>query len=894
MPSREQQLRDRARLVQSLARMPQAMRDRQQWLLWRLIPKPKGKPAKVPFYMSGEPRGWPNGKPADGKPTETQPQVEQGDELDRAALVTFGEVMEAIERNLYWAGIGFAFLPGDGLVGVDIDGAIDAESGEVSEICAKVLAMCPGYAERSVSGTGVHIIMAGELESFKSDAIGLEVYCSRQFFTCTGQHWGDSADEPVAIDVEAMATMRTWCEEANERSRDEKRALREAEQLRQAAADGQPVKPKASPKPRARAVQTGDAGDDFRRINDEALTCLDRWVPVVFPGIKPWRDGYRITSKELGRDLQEDLQLLPAGIMDFGEETGKSPVDVVMERRGLSAHEALLWLASCIGQPIEEKRRRSDAPAPARRPEPPDEGEPAAGPAPRGRSPLPPAGAATAPADTGGQEDEEEDDPAPARGKGSAKARPKKLPPHLLENLKVLRERFAYQYGSEMAWDLERREAIKIAHLRYTFGKDAVNVWMASPDRRVIYLEDIVFEPGQELPEDQLNLFAGLPVEPVEGDCAVMVELLTHLCSTSRARATGSVPELGVEEIVDWVLSWCALPLQRIGSKMDTALVFHGPQGTGKNLFFDVLRDLYGAYGVMVGQTELEDKYNTWLSRRMLIVGDEVVSRQEMYHVKNRLKWIITQETKIPIRAMHMDTRWESNHANLVFLSNESQPLALEQGDRRFLVIYTPTAEDGDLYARVRAFLKDGGAAKFLHFLMHYPLDGFSRHTKPPLTEAKASLIERGLKPGERFMHEWIAGYLDLPMGVCSVEQLYRGFRRWADSTGERFWPKQAEFTLDAERFVGERIERDDDGRRLDPLLSKKVVQIPNEGGGRTCARIWIPRGCENREPDLVTGRMVTEGAWAASCIDAFEQRLRRFMHRGRFADGAPEPPDGN
>lgn len=426
---------------------------------------------------------------------------------------------------------------------------------------------------------------------------------------------------------------------------------------------------------------------------------------------------------------------------------------------------------------------------------------------------------------------------------------------------------FVLIYPTDTVWDEETRSIVKINALRLAFGSDTVKVWLADKERRrMVHVDNLVFEPGQDLGPDYINLFDGLPTEPEEGDCAVMIELLHYLCSTSDA------PGLGPEDIADWVLRWCALPLQRPGAKLDTALVFHGPQGTGKNLFFDVLRDLYGEYGVMVGQTEIEDKYNTWLSRRLLIVGDEVVSRQEMYHAKNRLKWIVTQKTKIPIRAMHQDTRWESNHANLVFLSNEPQPLALEDGDRRYCVVYTPTKHLGDLYQRVSEFLEAGGAAKFLHFLLNLDLQDFNEHSKPPLTVAKQTLIELGFKPSERFIHEWLEGFLPLPMRVCSVEQLYSAFKRWAHVNGERYPPKQAEFTLQAKRFVSERPEVGPDGERLDPVLDCKVVQArQGPGVARKSLRCWIPRGCA--PPD---GQSI--GLWAGESIDSFESVVRGFL----------------
>lgn len=469
-------------------------------------------------------------------------------------------------------------------------------------------------------------------------------------------------------------------------------------------------------------------------------------------------------------------------------------------------------------------------------------------------------------------------EPAGAAGGGEGKrpaARKKRSPTMDSGNLERLWS-FAYEYGSDIAWDCDRLKPYKISGLRHTFGHDVVKFWMASPRRRMVYAEHVVFEPGAALAPEWLNLFSGLPSAPEPGDCSVMLELLHHLCSASYG------PDgIGPEEIADWVLRWCAYPLQHLGEKLDTALVFHGPQGTGKNLFFDVLRDLYGDYGVMVGQTEIEDKYNAWLSRRMLIVGDEVVSRQEMYHAKNRLKWIITQRTKIPIRAMQMDTRWESNHANLVFLSNENQPLALEEGDRRFLVVYTPKAERGDLYQRVRTFLENGGAAKWLNHLLTIPLEGFTPHSKPLMTAAKTSLIEAGYDPSQRFAHEWLSGLLPLPMRVCSAEQLYRAARRWADQNGERFLPQQAKFTTTVNRLVSERDRLDANGRLLPPQLDYKVVQLKvnSEGGaGRKAVRCWIPEGC--RPP-----QGVTEGEWAAEAVQSFEKDLADFLRHDRRSE---------
>lgn len=473
-----------------------------------------------------------------------------------------------------------------------------------------------------------------------------------------------------------------------------------------------------------------------------------------------------------------------------------------------------------------------------------------------------------------------------AQGKPPDKAAGKKEKKVDWGRYRYLVENFVLIYPTDTAWDRVKRKHVKISNMAHMYGADYVRMWKASADRKSIDEEQLVFDPTLQCGSEAINLYDGFAIEPVgckDSEVQVMLQLLRHLCARCDEEAVSS------DEVMHWVLRWLALPFQKAGAKMATALVFHGPQGTGKNLFFDSVRDMYGKYGVMVGQTEIEEKYNGWLSAKQMIICNEVVSRAELYHNKNRLKWVIDAQ-KIPIRTMHTDTRWESNHANLVFLSNENRPLLLEVGDRRHLVVYTPTPEDGDLYDRVRAFLADGGAAKFMDYLMRYPLDGFHEHTKPLMTRAKEELIELSMAPEQRFMTEWMAGYLNLPLQVCSAEQLYKAFRRWCDSAGEKYPPPQMAFTTAAKRWAMEQIEKDASGVRQPPCLQYKVIslKLAEQDGdgpvsGRKAVRCWLPRG---------TGPLngVSEGEWAAQSVKAFELALSRFMSRGSDSDAPPSP----
>ncbi len=906
--SREAALAERRASVERLrAAMPLAMRERRQWLLWRFMPRPgAAKPPKVPFYACGQLRGWPKGKPRDGKPTDAQPQVPQGHELDRAQLVPLDEAIAAYLRRPDWSGIGFAFLPGDGLIGVDIDHAVD-EQGAPSDLCRQVVEMCASYTEMSPSGRGVHIIVAGETKTFKDDAIGLEVYCNAQYFTCTGlppgAGWPATPAEVQPIDPTVLAYLRELVTESQQRQADAKQAAALAKlataALPEADAPPAPAPPASLPRtptqgmrpPAPVPVGAVSGGDDFKRVNDAAMASLPIWVPRLFADAKPWRSGYRITSKVLGRDLQEDLAIQADGIVDFGvKDMGdarkgkRSPVDLVMEwgsRVGVPAAkpvDAMTWLAEVLGVQLTPPPRRA--------------------PPPRAEKQLPPAPAPDSPGRNArrsapeqgkgaDQPGEEFDDASGAEeGGGRTDGKGKKIPPEVWAQVEALSERFALVYGTDTAWDREKLMLVKVPAMRLAFGKTAVGLWLSRPYRDMVDAVDLVFEPGEDVAPPRINMWAGLDLQPQvceRADVAPMLDLLQHLCSETRIVDAEGRPKAGaVDEVMHWLLCWQALPLQQLGTKLATAVVMHGAQGTGKNLYFDAWRDLYGAYGITVTQTELEDKYNGWVSRKMAAVGDEVVSRAEMYHNKNRLKLIVTQRDKFAIRDLYAAVRWESNHMNVVFLSNESEPLVLEDRDRRYLVIYTPLEAPVELYQRVRDFLAAGGLAKWLDFLQQYDIGDFDAHAKPPFTEAKRALIEANWRPSVRFVHEWLEGFLELPHQVCSAEQLYRAFRWWCDKAGERWPPSQSKFTAEVNRWVSESRKRGPDGTFPPVRLAYKVIALAEANTARKSTRCFIPHGCQP-----MAG--VSEGAWAADAVKTFDHQLWVFMGRRTASDDDAE-----
>jgi len=297
--------------------------------------------------------------------------------------------------------------------------------------------------------------------------------------------------------------------------------------------------------------------------------------------------------------------------------------------------------------------------------------------------------------------------------------------------------------------------------------------WKKRVERRVVRMREVGFDPTGQDGGIRCNLWGGWPTVPRAGSCDRLLELLEHMCG---GEANG-------RDLARWILDWLAYPIQHPGAKMKTALIFHGPQGVGKNLFFEAVMGIYGPYGRIVDQAALEDKFNDWASKKLFLIGDEVVARQELYHTKNKLKAFITGDW-IRINPKNVAAHEERNHVNIVFLSNEKQPLVLERDDRRYVVIWTPGELGAEFYNQVRIEIENGGVAALHQFLLDRDLGDFKPWTRPPMTTAKSELITISLDSVERFLAEWMVGETEYPFCPCASMDLYQAYLRWCRSNG--------------------------------------------------------------------------------------------------------------
>lgn len=162
----------------SFDRVPAALRQMKQWVVWKAVPKRKRdgtvKITKVPYN--------PNTK-------------RQASSSKSKTWGTFEQAVDAYSLDTEFAGIGFVFSSNDDFIGIDLDSCFN-EDGSLRPDAHNAVALINSYTEKSPSGTGLHIICRGRLpgSGHCDNKNGREIYQEDRFFTITGEIVEDKAE----------------------------------------------------------------------------------------------------------------------------------------------------------------------------------------------------------------------------------------------------------------------------------------------------------------------------------------------------------------------------------------------------------------------------------------------------------------------------------------------------------------------------------------------------------------------------------------------------------------------------------------------------------------------------------------------------------------------------
>lgn len=156
------------RMVEATKNFPQELVEQDRWCNWKEVPDRKGVLRKKPLIS-------------------TITNYDIG--ADPADEETWSTIEEAIARASADTGIGYFFKPP--YVGIDIDNVEDEVNRHLAgdyeyNIVSEFIHAFDSYTEISVSGTGIHIIIKGNLPDGKKRTGNFEMYTKERYFVMTG------------------------------------------------------------------------------------------------------------------------------------------------------------------------------------------------------------------------------------------------------------------------------------------------------------------------------------------------------------------------------------------------------------------------------------------------------------------------------------------------------------------------------------------------------------------------------------------------------------------------------------------------------------------------------------------------------------------------------------
>jgi hypothetical protein len=204
------------------------------------------------------------------------------------------------------------------------------------------------------------------------------------------------------------------------------------------------------------------------------------------------------------------------------------------------------------------------------------------------------------------------------------------------------------------------------------------------------------------------------------------------------------------------------------------AIVFHGAAGAGKGTVWDVLVAIFGSANCTVlGQDDIESKFNASLRWKMLVNLNEVISSSNRSaETANRLKPWIT-DAMIRLEDKFLSKEDFANCANLLFNSNGDQPVIIDDDDRRYSVKKSMHALDKHVADRVYKDLH--GPRTQLGGFFHHLLRRRHHFTVGKLlaTEDRAKIQAAGATSDVKFLRAIAADGLDMVAGPWKDDVRY-------------------------------------------------------------------------------------------------------------------------
>lgn len=274
--------------------------------------------------------------------------------------------------------------------------------------------------------------------------------------------------------------------------------------------------------------------------------------------------------------------------------------------------------------------------------------------------------------------------------------------------------------------------------------------WLTHPHAQ--RFSEVLFRPGEgatvigERGRPALNLWTGWDSEP--GDVTPFLKLTEFLFQNMR------------EDQRDLPLKLMAYKAQHPEEKVPLALVLIGPQGCGKTLWSECLREAFSPYGIDVTPSSLAGEFQGWLEQSLLAVINEAKG-EDLTAASEQLKALIS-DLKRPMNEKYRPVRQINTYTMYVITSNRRAVGAFSADDRRMIVVDCPNkmtdtagqALYDTLGQRNGTWFHSGGPKHLLHYLLNLDLKGWKPPSSAPMSPEKYMAFIESLTPVQRLAED--------------------------------------------------------------------------------------------------------------------------------------------
>ena len=283
------------------------------------------------------------------------------------------------------------------------------------------------------------------------------------------------------------------------------------------------------------------------------------------------------------------------------------------------------------------------------------------------------------------------------------------------------------------------------SNIKISDGKKSVALgkhWLYHPNRRQ-YLDGIVFDPSDNSPPENYNLWRGFAINPdPTKSCDLFLRHLKDVICN------------GDDDCFSYFIHWLAHLVQHPNKLPGVAICLRSTQGTGKGILMQYLGRIFGRhYTHLMDKSKLLGQFTGHLDKAVFVFADE------LHWSNNRsdtgvLKGLVTEPTRLMERKNH-DAIEVNNYVHLIMASNEALVVPAEIGDRRFFILEVPDTKKGDK-AYFDAFgdeMDSGGPEALLAHLQTIDLSKFNPADFPK-TEARVDQQLQSLEPIYAWIHD--------------------------------------------------------------------------------------------------------------------------------------------